>query len=153
MLFKKRIEEILDQVYNNLEKTNEDVISYIKNLNMINMKKEFSQGYFINVVFLNNCKYTNKEMLEKYLSKSLSSIGQFDIIKNNDILYFIILVIDDTYLEDYINILHNNIEPNNYITYYEFINFKNIPYYLFPEEFLIKNNINIVANNNILTSY
>lgn len=153
MLFKKNIEEVLNQVYNNVNKIDEEGLTYIKNLNMINMKKNFTNGYFINIVFLNITKYTNKEILKHYLSKNLASFGELDIINDNNVLYFIILVVEDVYLEDYINILHTNIEPNNYIIYYEFLNFKNIPYYLFPEEFLIKNNINIVSNNDILTCY
>lgn len=151
MLFKKNIEEVLNKVYNNLNKVDDEAISYIKNLNMVNMKKNFTNGYFINVVFINIIKYTNKDILKYYLSKSLASIGKFNIFNDNNILYFVILVVEDIYLEDYINILHTNIEPNNYIIYYEFLNFKNIPYYLFPEEFLIKNNINLVSNNDILT--
>lgn len=151
MLFKKNIEEVLNKVYNNLNKVDEEAISYIKNLNMVNMKKNFTNGYFINVVFINIIKYTNKDILKYYLSKNLASIGKFDIFNDNNILYFVILVVEDIYLEDYINILHTNIEPNNFIIYYEFLNFKKIPYYLFPEEFLIKNNINLVSNNDILT--
>lgn len=151
MLLKKNIEEVLNQVYNNLNKVDEEAISYIKNLNTVNMEKKFTNGYFINVVFINIIKYTNKNILKYYLSKSLASIGKFDIFNDNNILYFIILVVEDIYLEDYINILHTNIEPNNFIIYYEFLNFKKIPYYLFPEEFLIKNNINLVSNNDILT--
>lgn len=151
MLLKKNIEEVLNQVYNNLNKVDEEAISYIKNLNTVNMEKNFTNGYFINVVFINIIKYTNKNILKYYLSKSLASIGKFDIFNDNNILYFIILVVEDIYLEDYINILHTNIEPNNFIIYYEFLNFKKIPYYLFPEEFLIKNNINLVSNNDILT--
>lgn len=151
MLLKKNIEEVLNQVYNNLNKVDEEAISYIKNLNTVTTEKNFTNGYFINVVFINIIKYTNKNILKYYLSKSLASIGKFDIFNDNNILYFIILVVEDIYLEDYINILHTNIEPNNFIIYYEFLNFKKIPYYLFTEEFLIKNNINLVSNNDILT--
>lgn len=151
MLFKKNIEEVLNKVYNNLNKVDDEAISYIKNLNMVNMKKNFTNGYFINVVFINIIKYTNKDILKYYLSKSLASIGKFNIFNDNNILYFVILVVEDIYLEDYINILHTNIEPKNFVIYYEFLNFKKIPYYLFPEEFLIKNNINLVSNNDILT--
>lgn len=141
-------EELLTLAYNNLHNCQllpEDVIQYIKNLNQINFEKIHT--FFIDILFIHINKIYNLHQFKKLTSNNILYLSNTEI--DNNISLFIIPVIDEMFLDNYINILLKNIKKKKCITYYEFINFKSIPMYLLDTEFLIKHNINIGSNNNL----
>lgn len=141
--------ELLNRVCIDMELNNylsNDIKSYIKNLNNFNINK--NNIFFMDIIFVYVNKMYDMIQFKRLISNNILALSSTQV--DNTIALFIIPVFNENLIDDYINILIKDIKERNFITYYEFLNFKNIPMYLFDEEFLIKYNINIGSNSNIL---
>lgn len=138
--------EIFNKSYLLLENKNllsEDALEFLKTSNDYNLKKD--NVFFNDIIFIHIAQFSNKDQLLHMLKNNILNLS--NVKTNTDIALYIIPIINS--LDDYIEMIFSKLEHQNSVTYLEFINFINIPKYLFDTELLLKYNINIGSNIDI----
>jgi hypothetical protein len=138
--------ETLNKIYIGLDTykfLQQDVITYIKRINNISLDK--NNIFFMDILFVYIDKIYDINQFKRLISAN-NILSLSNTNPDEEVSLFILPIFNDSLLDDYINMIISNKNERNFITYLEFINFKKVPMYLFDDEFLIKNNINIGSN-------